>query len=80
MEKKQEMQSESETCISEGADASPQLRQTNLYRWGNEEVALTLERKFVIDRWLAAYNSWSTLYHSDKQSVVFIDMLLHVKT
>ena len=34
--------SESETFISKGMDASPQPKQTNLYRCGSEEVALTL--------------------------------------
>ena len=43
-----------QTCISKEADASPQPKQTNLYRCGSEEVALTLAKKFgtkfVIDR------------------------------
>ena len=35
-----------QTYIGKEADASPQPKQTNLYRCGSEEVALTLVKKF----------------------------------
>ena len=35
-----------QTCIGKEADVSPQTKQTNLYRCGSEEVALTLAKKF----------------------------------
>ena len=61
-----------QTCIGKEADVSPQTKQTNLYRCGSEEVALTLAEifgtKFVIDR------------HKDRRTAAFIEMLSHVKT
>ena len=43
-----------QTCIGKEADVRPQTKQTNIYRCGSEEVALTLAKKFgtkfVIDR------------------------------
>ena len=35
-----------QTCSGKEADASPQPKQTNLYRCGSEEVALTLVTEF----------------------------------
>ena len=53
--------------IGKLADASPLPKQTNLYQCGSEEFVLTRVKKF------------GTTFVIDKQTVVFIDMLSHVK-
>ena len=55
------------TFIGKKADASHQCKQTNLYQCGSEEFVLTRVKKF------------GTTFVIDKQTVVFIDMLSHVK-
>ena len=45
-ERMQALNPNRQTYIGKEADVSPQTKQTNLYRCGSEEVALTLAKKF----------------------------------
>ena len=45
-ERMQALNPNKQICIGKEADVSPHAKQTNLYRCGSEEVALTLAKKF----------------------------------